>query len=300
MERPVLIMLDGNDVNRRYRIDKSEVLIGRDVMSDIVLHDSRCSRHHAKLVYENFEQTDEMPQIKLFDNGSTNGCFVNGVRVNDFLLHDRDKILLGSSLFGYFMRDEFELEADQRLFFLARNDALTGLLNRGIFNMEIQKEFDRARRYGRELSLVMVDIDHFKHFNDHYGHQMGDFVLQEIGRLVRANIRANDLGARYGGEEFAIILPETGLEGGLIQAERLRMAVCQHPFAKDETSVQITISLGIASSESQMLSTDDLIKDSDRALYQAKAEGRNCVCWTRGGRINTGCATQVAPPSNYS
>ena len=291
-ERPILVMLDGSDINRRFPIDKREVAIGRDIMSDIVLHDSRCSRHHAKLTYRNFEQTAEAPEIMLSDLDSTNGSFVNGVRVHEYILHDRDKILLGSSLFGFFMRDESELEADERLYVQARMDALTGILNRGVFNVELPKEFERACRYSRELSLVMFDIDHFKRFNDSYGHQMGDFVLQELGHIIKTNIRGHDLGARYGGEEFAIILPETSLEGALIQAERLRSAVNKHAFARDETSFCLSISLGLVALEPGIHDVEEFIRAADQALYQAKAEGRNCICWSRNGRIHTGTTTQ--------
>ena len=291
-ERPVLITLDGGDANRRHSIDKPEIGIGRDITSDIVLQDTRSSRNHARLIYKNYDQIDEPPQIQLQDLDSTNGSFVNGERISEHLLLDRDKILLGSTLFGYFMRDEFELQADQRMYIMARNDALTGLLNRGVFDMEMQKEFDRARRYTRALSLVLFDIDHFKRFNDSYGHQMGDWVLQELGNIVRANVRGNDLGARYGGEEFAIILPETTLEGALIQAERLRVSVNSHGFQNDGTSVQLSVSLGVAAIEPEIKQMEALIKASDQALYQAKAEGRNCICWMRNGVINSGSSTQ--------
>jgi two-component system, cell cycle response regulator len=291
-ERPILVMLDGSDTNRRFPIDKREITIGRDIMSDIILHDSRCSRHHARLTYLNLEQANDAPQIILNDLDSTNGSFVNGIRVSEHILRDRDKILLGSSLFGFFMRDESELEADERLYVQARMDALTGMLNRGVFNIEVQKEFERAGRYSRELALVMFDIDHFKCFNDTYGHQMGDFVLQELGRIIKTNIRGHDLGARYGGEEFAIILPETSLEGALIQAERLRSAVNNHSFTRGETSFCLSISLGLVALEPCIQDVEGFIQAADRALYQAKAEGRNCICWSRNGRVNTGSSTK--------
>ncbi len=295
IERPVLILLEGTGVNRRYRIDKPIMTLGRDLTNDVVLRDTRSSRRHAKLEYKNFLQSTENQEIVLHDMESTNGTFVNGVRITSHPLHDRDKVLVGSTLFGFFLRDEAELEADQQLFHLASNDALTGLRNRGVLNMELEKEFDRARRYGRSLSLVMFDIDHFKRFNDTYGHQMGDTVLQEIGRLVKANIRFNDLGARYGGEEFAIILPETAIDGAVIQAERLRIAVQNNVLPSDGTTISITISLGIAQIEQGINAVEDLIRAADRALYQAKAEGRNCTCWYTGERINVGNGTQQLP-----
>jgi two-component system cell cycle response regulator len=284
VERPVLVMLDGSDVNSRYFMDKPELIIGRDRICDITLHDSRSSRRHARLEYLNFEDHQETPKIRISDAGSTNGVIVNGSQVEEYFLNDRDKILIGSTLFGFFLRDESELAAEEHLYHLANNDALTNLRNRHLFNDEIRKEFDRAKRYKRDLSLVMFDIDNFKQFNDTYGHQMGDYVLQELGVIVQANVRSNDIGARYGGEEFAIILPETSLEGSLIQAERLRQSVEQHPYSCSETKLIITVSVGISSMEECIRTCDELIKAADDALYAAKRNGRNCVSWNRDGK----------------
>ena len=286
IDRPVLIVLDGKDSDRHYPIDKRELVVGRDIRADIVLNDRKCTREHARLIYENFNNPVSAPEVKLVDMNSTNGCYVNGNRVVERLLEDRDKLLLGSTLLGFFLRDEGELEADQRLYKLANHDALTNLRNRGVFNMEVGREFDRARRYGRELALVLFDIDHFKRFNDSYGHQMGDFVLQELGLLVNGNVRVNDIAARYGGEEFAIILPETGLEGALIQAERLRAAIANHSFTRDSTSLTLTVSLGIGTTESHILDVESFIKATDQAMYEAKARGRNRICWMRDGKLH--------------
>ena len=286
VQRPVLVLLDGVEMNHRFPLDKQVKLIGRDMMADIPINDTRASRRHVRVQYVNFDKTGEEPKVTIEDLGSTNGTFLNGNRLSGKqLLKDRDKILIGATLFGYSVRNQNEVQADQRLLELATLDALTGLNNRGMFNREVQKEFDRARRYKRELSLVMFDIDHFKQFNDSYGHQMGDHVLREIGRLVRLNQRSNDICARYGGEEFALILPETHLEGALINAERLRVSVANNVFKQDETRCQVTISLGIAAQEAAMNSSDDLIRLVDRALYQAKTDGRNCICYTRDGQI---------------
>ncbi|MCL5271388.1 MAG: GGDEF domain-containing protein [bacterium] len=291
-ERPVLIPLDGKETEQRHRIDRRELTLGREANCDIVLNDAKCSRAHARLIYHNFDHVDQPPDILLADLGSTNGTFVNGVRIKQHHLQDRDKILLGSTLLGFFLRDTKELDADQRLYFMANNDALTGLYNRAVFNRELQREFERSRRYGRELSLVIFDIDHFKQCNDNYGHLMGDFALQEIGRLVAGNIRGNDIAVRYGGEEFAIILPETNLEGALIQGERIREAVANHLFTKDSTTFRLTISLGIAAIEPDMAAKDQLLKSADMALYTAKDTGRNRVCCSRDGRLTNNETTR--------
>jgi two-component system, cell cycle response regulator len=289
IERPVLITLDGHDVNKRHSIDKPELTLGRELlMNHIVLDDARASRRHARLVYKNFHMPAETPEIWAEDMNSTNGIFVNGMKVTKQLLHNRDKILVGSTLFGFFLRDEQEVLADERLYQLANHDALTGLNNRGVFNNEIHREFDRARRYRRALALVMFDIDHFKRFNDNHGHLMGDFVLQEIGRLAMANTRSNDMAARYGGEEFAFILPETNLEGAVVQAERMRQSVLEKRMQNNGTQVNVTISVGVSAIEDRMQSYEDMIRITDQALYHAKESGRNAVCWTQASQYKIG------------
>jgi diguanylate cyclase (GGDEF)-like protein len=286
IQRPVLIQLDGSDMHRRHSIDKPQVLIGRDMMADIVISDSKSSRRHARLTFVNFGDATQEPEVYVEDLGSTNGSFLNGARLTERQrLKDRDKLLVGATLFNFSVRDQNELQMDQQLLALATSDALTGLHNRGMFNREIQKEFDRARRYKREISLVMFDIDHFKKVNDDYGHQVGDFVLKEIGMLVRQNQRTNDLCSRYGGEEFVLILPETGLDGALVNAERLRASVANHGFFNEQVQCQVTISLGIATQEPTMNACEDLIETSDRALYHSKANGRNCVSYSRDGAL---------------
>lgn len=166
-----------------------------------------------------------------------------------------------------------------RLYNLAIYDGLTGLHLRRYFDIWLKKEFDRVRRYGGKLSLVMIDVDHFKHVNDEYGHQCGDEVLRLIGALVRDSIRSVDLGARYGGEEFSVILPETDTEGANLFAERLRARVEETPIRWDARAFPITISCGIATyiKGRPYGSPEDLIETADKALYQAKSSGRNKV-----------------------
>lgn len=280
-EHPLLIVLDGGDVKTRHMIDAAQMTMGRDLGCEIILADSKSSRRHAQLTCHNFGSGEITPRISIEDLGSTNGTFVNGQRVKRVELKDRDKITIGSTLFGYFLRDEKSIQADETLIRLASFDSLTGLHNRGVFNMEIRREFDRARRYGRAISLLMLDIDHFKRFNDSYGHQTGDQVLREIGGLLSMNCRSNDLAARYGGEEFAIILPETPMESAIIKAERIRKTVMNHPFTSDSTSLSVTVSLGLADQQEWMKRPEDLIEAADKALYKAKQSGRNQVCWYR-------------------
>jgi diguanylate cyclase (GGDEF)-like protein len=154
---------------------------------------------------------------------------------------------------------------------------LTGLYNHRYFYHLLETELKRARRYGRSLSLIMLDIDHFKQFNDRFGHLSGDEALRCLAQILRKNSRGVDMVARYGGEEFAIILPETDLPQGSIQAERLRAAAAEQEWPES----QLTISLGAAALTADMARAEDLVRDADRALYEAKNAGRNQVCLSR-------------------
>lgn len=156
----------------------------------------------------------------------------------------------------------------------AMTDSLTQLPNRGAYDIYIQNEFDRFKRYGNPLSLVVCDVDKFKSINDNYGHQAGDKVLQLISRQVKKGTRDTDLLARYGGEEFVVILPETDGEGAMQVAEKIRKQVEGSPFHFKGKRVQITISCGIASFTNDC-EPDHVFDAADRALYAAKEGGRN-------------------------
>ena len=163
---------------------------------------------------------------------------------------------------------------------LAITDELTGLFNHRHFLQQLGAELSRTKRYERALTLVMLDIDHFKKYNDTHGHLKGNDVLRSLGDIIKRNCRETDIPARYGGEEFTIIMPETGRQKGKILAERLRKAIEDYPFkeARKQPTGGITVSVGVASFPENADSVHDLIEESDRALYRAKSEGRNRVC----------------------
>lgn len=166
-----------------------------------------------------------------------------------------------------------------RLYNLATIDGLTGLVVRRHFQSKMEEEFRRARRYNKPLSYLMTDIDHFKKFNDTYGHQTGDAVLREVAKIVRKSVRETDIAARYGGEEFCVILPETEPDGAVQFAERLRQSVEAATFigAQGE-ELKVTISIGVSSIPYTNPETaDDMIKLADDSLYVCKKNGRNRV-----------------------
>jgi diguanylate cyclase (GGDEF)-like protein/PAS domain S-box-containing protein len=182
--------------------------------------------------------------------------------------------------------------AERALRELAARDELTGLYNRRVMDTLLRREVKRYRRYGRPLSLLMLDIDRFKAVNDTYGHQAGDEVLRFIAQLLRDSLRATDLAARYGGEEFVIILPETNTVEAYEMAERVRKNVADLPVlvgskgdSPEGQSVRITVSLGLASLGKEIVSGEALLAEADRALYVAKRSGRNRTLHNSGAKL---------------
>jgi len=165
----------------------------------------------------------------------------------------------------------------QRMELLATTDGLTGLNNHRHFQVILSKEIERAKRYKHHLSLLLMDIDHFKTFNDTYGHPVGDLVLKEISLCIQKSIRINDIPARYGGEEFTVIIPETNQANAMIIAERVRTTIENHIIHSLEKQLRVTVSIGCASYPSQASSQQELIDLADKALYYSKAHGRNQV-----------------------
>jgi diguanylate cyclase (GGDEF)-like protein len=155
-------------------------------------------------------------------------------------------------------------------------DPLTGLFNRREFRNRLQGEWARFKRHKRPISLVMLDIDHFKQVNDSHGHECGDAVLQGLGAILRGQQRRHDIACRYGGEEFIVLLPETLLDAAFLVAEGMRKRVSNHVFRYKELRLSISISLGVAGAlEHNPGNEDEFINLADQALYRAKAEGRN-------------------------
>jgi diguanylate cyclase (GGDEF)-like protein len=169
-------------------------------------------------------------------------------------------------------------EKNRQLKEMANRDGLTGLYNHRYFKETILNDFQRAVRYHESLSCVMFDIDHFKKFNDNYGHQAGDMVLRTLGSLIDNLVRGSDLPARYGGEEFVLLMYHTAPKEALMVAERLRKAVEQHKFQADDLVLTVNISVGVASfPHPEIADAKTLIECADKALYRAKEEGRNRV-----------------------
>ncbi len=175
-------------------------------------------------------------------------------------------------IFSFIVREEIE---KRRLMERAIKDHLTKLYNRFYFEDEGNRELERARRYGYPLSLIMLDLDNFKQINDRYGHQKGDEVLIKFADVIRKNIRRTDMPVRYGGEEFLILLPHTNLEEAAKVAERIRESFSRVVFREGSEAFRLTVSAGVASCEPEDCALENLLHRADKALYQAKREGKN-------------------------
>lgn len=167
--------------------------------------------------------------------------------------------------------------ANTQLQELALYDGLSGLLNRRHWETCLEREFARHIRQNSPASLVLFDIDHFKKLNDNHGHRSGDEVIRQVAQLTRKMVRESDYAGRYGGEEFVVLLPDTGLEGAGLFAERLRCGIEQLSINYEGLTLTCTVSLGVACLHEDMPGYGMLIEEADRALYRSKANGRNCT-----------------------
>jgi diguanylate cyclase (GGDEF)-like protein len=165
----------------------------------------------------------------------------------------------------------------QRLFEQAITDGLTRLYLRRFFLATLEKEINRSKRYQLDVSVLLLDIDKFKNFNDTFGHQAGDYVLRETAQRISESIRSVDTPGRYGGEEIAVILPQTNIKEAYIVAERIRKAIESTEYTFKNDTMRVTVSIGISALHLRDVSLEELIEEADKALYVAKDKGRNQV-----------------------
>ncbi|MCA9688097.1 MAG: GGDEF domain-containing protein [Nannocystaceae bacterium] len=268
-----LVVIYGAELGRKYNLDGRELTIGRAAVNDICVSQDSVSRTHATLGVED-------SGVKIRDNESTNGTYVNDLKIHEAWLKDGDLIKVGRSIFKFLTGDNIESSYHEEIYRLSTFDGLTNIFNKRHFLETLERELSRARRYDRPLALIMFDIDHFKACNDTFGHRAGDYVLKELAALVRDRARKVDLVARYGGEEFAVILPEIELEGARSFAETIRTMIERATFSFEGHDIPVTISVGVAELTSDIANPDDLIRAADARLYRAKEGGRNRVVST--------------------
>jgi diguanylate cyclase (GGDEF)-like protein len=194
------------------------------------------------------------------------------------------------------------LESKKRLEQLAIQDELTGVYNYRYMHTRLSEEFKRAQRYRYPLACAMIDIDHFKQFNDEFGHDVGDAVLREVAVRIGLAVREVDVVARYGGEEFLLVLPNTHFAGALTVADRVWRLVGGKPVVMGDKKHKVTVSVGVSLYPSRDIkSKDQLLKSADEALYRAKNEGRDRICvFQQQGYLYRPTIPPSTPPSGES
>lgn len=267
-DRPLLLRLDNFCTGQVFCVENGKATFGGHATNDIVLRAPGISRFHAE-----FEWKAGLLIVE--DVVSGNGVYQGGQRVHRAVLREGDQVQLGPhALFCYLLTDSHEEELLKRLYQASNRDALTGLYNRKHFDEHLELELSFAQRHGQHLTLLLIDIDHFKQVNDRFGHPFGDAVLRQVSKVIAQQLRTEDVFARIGGEEFGIILRGTSKAGGIRLAERLRTSVAAVATSVDDRSVGVTISLGCATI-GDCTKPDALIRAADTRLYLAKQNGRN-------------------------
>ena len=261
-----------SQLGKRYLLESAALTIGRGRDNDIVLLNDSVSRQHARI-----ERRGQ--SVYGVDVGSTNGTYVNDnpKPIKVYKMTPGDRIKIGDTVIKYLSGSDVEAQYHEIIFSMTITDGLTNLFNRKQLDTALNEEVLRAQRHERALSVLMLDIDHFKSINDTHGHSAGDTVLRELAVLLQKRMRPNDKLGRYGGEEFCAILPDTPLQNALTLAEQLRDLVNRHTFKAEERDICATISIGVGAWQAGMQATD-LYRLADRRLYEAKRTGRNKVC----------------------
>lgn len=271
-ERALLLRMDGIHAGSVIAIEKLPFTLGRHPSNVVRIDDESISRYHARIVREG-------ERYVLEDLNSRNGTFLSGARIKRKVMDDGCSVTLGAQAsFRFNLTDSRQEELLRQLYESSTRDALTGSYNRSHFEERLRTELAYAARHRVQMSLVLLDIDHFKRVNDTHGHQAGDLVLRELAQLAQRSLRAEDVFARFGGEEFAIVLRGIHLSGARKLAERLRVALDRASIQAEDALIHVTLSAGCASLACALdASAEELIRIADRRLYAAKAGGRNRV-----------------------
>jgi len=271
--RALLLRIDGVHAGSLFAVDTLPCTIGRHQDNSLQIDEDSISRFHARISQD--EQGFFVEDLK-----SRNGTFVGGQRISRHTLKDGEGLAFGVHVsFRFNISDTLEERLLRRLYESSTRDALTGAYNRAHFDERLRSEIAFAARHNTPISLVMIDIDHFKRVNDTYGHQAGDIVLKELVKVSQRTLRAEDVFARFGGEEFTVILRGIDLEGAHKLGERLRLALGRTAVAFQDQIIHVTLSAGCASMACcpEPLTPVELLRVADRRLYLAKAGGRNRV-----------------------
>ena len=274
VESAGLVQLNGKELGRMFILDPGQsMLVGRSSSAELQIEGDSVSRHHALLVHTG-------QQVHVSDLDSTNGTFLNNTAVKERVLRDGDMLNVGRNIFKFLIGSSVENSYHQTLYRLTTTDPLTEAFNKRHFLENLERELSRSIRHNTDLSVMILDIDHFKTLNDTHGHLKGDFVLKELSARIQSQVRQEDLFARFGGEEFVLFMPNTNLAQATHLANMIRLKICEKDFDEESTPLSVTISVGVSSLSEfgdENPASDGLLKLADDRLYEAKAQGRNCV-----------------------
>ncbi len=267
-------ILTGHDPGAVFELKTGNNDMGRSPDVDIPIADAGLSRRHARIVNEEGDYFIE-------DLGSTNGTFLNGVRLSERKkLENGARIQVGeTTVLRFALQDQLEQEAAKRMYEMTVRDPLTRLHNRRHLDERLKAEFAFAIRHKTALTVFVVDVDHFKQINDTRGHQAGDEVLRAMADTLQKMVRTEDLVARFGGEEFVVLARSIDERGATVFAERLRATVEALRVPWEKTEIRLTVSVGVAHCDAthQYGSSEAMVAAADGALYKAKHGGRNRV-----------------------
>lgn len=272
-DRCTLTMLQGPTAGAIQPV-VGELVLGRGDDLPARIDDRGISRHHARVHRLLNEWCVE-------DLESTNGTLVNGVKITRVTrLRDGDRIQLGeTTLLKVALQDATEAEAVRKLYDSAVKDPLTGIHNRGFFDERLGVEFAYAKRHAVPLAVMLLDLDYFKRVNDTWGHQAGDLVLQSVASTISGCIRTEDVFARYGGEELVVIARGLEADHALAFADRIRHTIESRPIPWEGQALAVTASIGVGMLDAAhpFAHEEELVAAADRAVYEAKKQGRNRV-----------------------
>lgn len=259
-------------LDRPIELSPGETSIGRDESSSLRLEQDSISRRHAQIEHRN-------GAFELKDLGSTNGTFVNEMRLSSpIMLAPGDRVRFGDQIFKFLTTDEIESQYHEVIFKMMTTDGLTQVYNKRFFLDSLEREICQSQRGKQSICAMMLDLDKFKSINDVYGHLAGDTVLTEFARRASSVLRGGELLARYGGEEFSILCAPATIDQAKIAAERVRAITASAPVITESIEIPMTVSIGIACyCGVGELSPNDLLGQADVQLYRAKQNGRNQV-----------------------
>ena len=274
---PIVLTLRGNSQRKPLCLSGANTDLGRSPGTNLNVDDRKASRQHARIVWENVEATSEYPRCWLEDRNSHNGTYLNHRRIAWERLVDGDRILIGTTVFGFCIREENGECADNAMIHAGILDSLTGLFTRLHFEEEVHRYTSIARRHKRPVCLSLLDIDSFSTINDREGHFVGDFMLKHVAGVIRMTLRQTDFATRVESDRFAVLWPETPLNETIVATERLRSAIAASPLTLRGEPLTFSVRGAAVQLSARHNSWKDLFEEATRVIVTAKRSGGRVV-----------------------